>query len=47
MAAQAKNPTDWAVVAIAVLSTMAGLRVGETAGIKVRGLDGIPGTITF
>ena len=47
MASKAQNPTEWAVVAAAVLSTVAGLRVGEMAGIKVRGRDGIRGTITF
>ena len=47
-ASQAQNPTEWAVVAeAAVLSTVAGLHVGEMGGIKVRGLDGIGGTITF
>ena len=47
MAAKAQNPTDWGVVATTALSTVAGLRVGEMAGIKVRGLDGIRGTVTF
>ena len=35
------------MVAVAVVLTVAGLRVGEMAGIKVRGLDGIRGTINF
>ena len=35
------------MVVDAVLWTVAGLRVGEMAGIKVRGLDGIRCTITF
>ena len=47
MASHAQHPTERAVVAAPVLSTVAGLRVGEMAGIKVRGLDGIRGTITF
>ena len=32
-----KYPAEWAVVAATVPSTVADLRVGETAGIKVRG----------
>ena len=44
MADQAHNSTEWAVVT-AVLSTVAGLRVGEVEGVKVRGRDGIKGTI--
>ena len=35
------------VVAAAVLSTVAGLNVGEMAWIKVRELDGIRGMITY
>ena len=35
------------MVAVAVMSMVAGLRVGEMAGIKVRGLDGIGATITI
>ena len=35
------------MVAAAVLSTVAGLRVGEMAGIKVRGLNGIRGMISL
>ena len=35
------------MVAATVLLMVAGLCIGEMAGIKVRGLDGIRGTITF
>ena len=35
MAAQAELPIEWAVVVTAVLLTVVGLRVGETAEIKV------------
>ena len=45
MASQNQYPTEWAVVAAAVVSTVAGLRVREMAGSKVRGVDGIRGTI--
>ena len=41
MASQAQNPTERAVAAVAVLSTVVGLCVGEMAGIKVPGHDGI------
>ena len=47
MAAQAQHPDDWVAVAAAVELTVAGLRIGEMAGIKVKGLDGIGGSITF
>ena len=47
MAAQARHPIEWAVLAAAVVSMVAGQRVGEMAGIKVRGLDRMRGTITF
>ena len=46
MPAQA-NYSGWVLVAVAVLSMVAGLGVGEMASTRVCGLDGIRGTIMF